>query len=251
MERRALLGGVAAGTTVALAGCVGDLLGSTVEEERSLSFDAPADGEVSVVTRNGDVSVETHDRGDVAVDAVVSAPSEERFDDVSVTGAVRDGDLAIGLAVEGNPGSVGVDLDVQVPVGTGLAGVDTDNGDVTVRDVAGVGEARSENGDVRVRRSGPVGGASTDNGEVVADLPAPFPGDVTVASENGDVTANVSLEASVSVTATTENGEVDVAEELQLADANVTESRVTGRLRDGEHALTVKTVNGDVTLGPA
>jgi DUF4097 and DUF4098 domain-containing protein YvlB len=248
MERRALLASVAAGSTAVVAGCVGGLFGSTVEESRELSFDAPADGRVGVVTANGDVSVSTHSGTDVAVAAVVSAPSESRVEDVTVTGEREGGDLRVGWRVDGSENRVGVDFDVRVPEETAVASVETENGDVSVRGVGGVGRAQSENGDVTIADAGPLGGVSTENGDIDADVLAPLPGDVTVSSENGDVSADVSPDVNASVTAVTENGDVDVGDGLALADASVSESRVAGRLGDGEHVLTVETANGDVTL---
>ena len=86
MQRRALLGSVAAGSVAVLAGCAGPLLGDVVQEEREWSFLPSDDGwPVSVHNENGDVAVSTHNGQRVVVDALVTAPSEERLGDVRST----------------------------------------------------------------------------------------------------------------------------------------------------------------------
>lgn len=247
MQRRALLAGAATGVAAALAGCTGDLFGDSVQESRERRFDLPDGAPVSVTNENGDVDVETHESEEISVDALVTVPSESRFEDVSVEASDEHGGLTVDVDVDGSTSRVSVDLDVRVPDGTAVTEVQTRNGDVAVRDVASVDTAESANGDVTVRDAGPVSSASTQNGDVGVDVPAPLPGDVGLRTENGDVDAAVSPDANATVDARTVNGDVDV-HELDLRDADVTESRVTGVLGDGTHDLTAATTNGDVAL---
>lgn len=247
MHRRALLAGVASAAVVPLAGCTGSLFQNSVQESRSRQFDRPADAAVSVAVRNGAVGVQRADRTDVAVDAEVSVPSEDRFGDVAVTAEEVDGVLAVGVTVEGSRDGVSVDLTVRVPDGTPIATARSRNGDVSVTGVDSVATAQSENGDVTVRTAGPVRTVATKNGDVDADVPAPLAGDVSLRSENGDVDAAVSPAVDAAVAARTENGDVSVSG-LELTDRDVSETRVSGTLGDGDHALTAATTNGDVSL---
>lgn len=248
MRRRALLAGVAAGTT-ALAGCIdgGSPFGDQAQESREYEFDLPSDAPVRVMGENGDVAVETGDRTGVAVDARVAAPSESRLDDVTVTTSTVEGALAVDVDVEGDTSGVSVDLDVEVPAGTAMAVVQTENGDVDVAGVAGVEAARSSNGDVTVRNAGPVESVSTENGDIGADVPAPLAGDVLLRTENGDVDASLSPDIDAVVDAQTTNGDVEV-EYLDLQNRSEEDTHVTGTLGDGTHDVTIGATNGDVVV---
>lgn len=244
MQRRALLGGVAAAAAAALTGCATGLFGDQYEETREVEFDLPAeDAVVSVYSENGDVDVSTHDGERVAVTARLSGPSEERVEGVEVAGSTGDGDLAV--ALEGTTDRVSASFDVQVPAGTAVGELETSNGDVEARDVAGVEAAVSENGDVTVRSAGPVSTAETDNGEVAVDLPAPLPGDVTAASDNGDVGVSLSPDADAEVVARTDNGDATV-DGLELSDLRDEDGTIRGVLGDGTHEVLAESDNGDV-----
>lgn len=247
MQRRALLSGIAVGSVAALAGCSTSLFENRVEETRQREFD-PEDGlAVGVQAENGDLDVETHDGDRVVVDATVSAPSEERLEDVTIDGGASDGEFVVAVRVDGDSSSVSADLDVQIPEETEVAPVVTRNGDVEVRDVASVEAARSSNGDVTVRDVGQAGSMGTENGDVEGELPAPLPGDVTVESTNGDAEVWLSPDADAELWATTENGDVTV-EGLELADRQASETEVRGVLGEGTHEVTVSSENGDVTV---
>jgi DUF4097 and DUF4098 domain-containing protein YvlB len=225
------------------------LLGDVVQEEREWSFLPSDDGwPVSVHNENGDVAVSTHNGQRVVVDALVTAPSEERLGDVTVDGDASNGEFVVAVRVDGDSSRVSADLDVQVPEGTEMASVQSENGDVDVRGVASVSVARSRNGDVSVRDAGPFGTARTENGDVDAELPAPRPGDVTVRSTNGDAEAMVSPDVDAALVASTRNGDVEV-NGLDLTDSQVSETEIRGVLGEGTHEVTVASENGDVTVG--
>lgn len=248
MQRRALLGSAAVGLNATLAGCVGELFGSPVQETRSREFDLPDGARFRTAIDNGDVAVSTHGGDAVLVDAVVSARSEARLDDVTVEG-VHEDDFIVDVRVDGGNSEVSVDLDVRVPPGTEVAVARSWNGEVSVRGVAAALGVGSVNGDVTVRNAGPVSRVETTNGEVDVDVPAPLPGDVTVRSENGDVDASLSPDVDAVLDASTENGDVEV-DALDLGNATVSRTLATGTLGDGTREMTVATTNGDVTVQP-
>lgn len=248
MQRRALLGGIAVGSVAALSGCSATLFGGRVEETRKQEFDPADDAAVNVQNQNGDISVDIHDGERMVVDASVSAPSEERLGDVAIASDASDGEFTVEVLVDGDTSGVRADLDIRAPEGTAMASVQSENGEVSVREVLSVSAARSRNGDVRVRNAGPVGSVSTENGDVEADVPAPLPGDVTVRSTNGDVDAWLSPDVDAALRVTTENGGVDVRD-LDLADRQESESAVQGVLGEGANEVTVSSENGTVTVG--
>lgn len=249
MRRRALLVGLAAGATTALAGCTdaGSLLGDPVQETRERDFDVPDAARVRVENENGDVDVTGREKREASVDAVVTAPGEDRLGDVTVSVTENADEIGVDVDIAGSTSNVSVDLDVRVPEDAPLAPVVTTNGDVEIRGVAAVEAARSSNGSVSVRNAGPVESVTTENGDVHADVPAPLVGDVLLRTENGDVDAAVSPDVDAAVEARTENGDVSVSG-LDLADANVSETRVAGTLGDGTNDLTAVATNGGVTL---
>jgi len=244
MQRRALLGGVAAAAVASLTGCATGLFGDQYEETREVEFGLPSeDAVVSVHSGNGDVDVSTHDGERVAVTARLSGPSEDRVEGVEVAGPTGDGDLS--LALEGTTDRVSAAFDVQVPAGTAVGELETDSGDIEVQDVAGVESAATDNGDVTVQSAGPVSTAETDNGEVTIDLPAPLPGDVTAASDNGDVSVSLSPDADAEVVARTDNGETGIGD-LDLSDTRYDDGMVRGVLGEGTHEVLAESDNGDV-----
>lgn len=265
MRRRALLTGVAAGTTSVLAGCVGSLFGDRVTRTDHRTYDVAADTPLRVENRNGDVTVESHDGSSVQVDVEFHAPSESALDDISLVGERRGSEFVVETTyAEGSDGRGGASVTARVPSAVSLAGATTTNGDVGVTDVAGGGEFASENGDVDVRRvdvadvattNGDAtvrdvetfGGAVTTNGDVAVDVPAPLRSDVAVRTENGDVSAALSPDLDAVVDATTTNGSVD-ARGVDLQDASTGEAHVSGTLGDGTFDVTVTTTNGDVEL---
>lgn len=265
-RRRSLLrvGGLLA--AAGLAGCRA-LLGERLTERSELTVDPAGAGSMTVAVRNGDVRLSAGD-GEAVSGSVVKRTrgGQEALDAVEATSTVRDGTLVVETERSGVPAgvSVSVDLDLSVPTslpvtrvvsengdvtGEGLAGdgtYRTVNGDVTAAAVDGFVTAASENGDVAVREPGGLDGARSTNGDVDVDVPA-LRGDATCRTTNGDVTAAVSPALDAAVTLRTENGDATV-DGVELQDASVGESRVSGRLGEGTNALELRSVNGDVAL---
>lgn len=265
-RRRSLLrvGGLIA--AAGLAGCRA-LLGEQLTERRDLTADPAGAGSVTVAVRNGDVRLSAGD-GEAVSGTVVkrTRDGQEALDAVTVTSAVRDGTLVIEADHSAVPAgaSVSVDLDLSVPAslpvteavsengdvaGEGLAGdgtYRTVNGDVRAENVGGFVTAASENGDVTVTDPEGLDGARSTNGDLEVDVPA-LRGDTTCRTTNGDVTAAVSPGLDAAVTLRTANGETSV-EGVELQDASITDSRVSGRLGEGANALELRSVNGDVEL---
>ncbi|NIB99657.1 DUF4097 family beta strand repeat-containing protein [Halobacterium sp. R2-5] len=249
MERRALLAGLAAGTTTALAGCTdaGSLFGDPVQETRDQYFDVPDGARIRVENENGDVAVTGRDKPEASVDATVTAPGERRLDDVTVSVSEDGDEIAVTADVDGDASRVSVDLDLRVPEAAAVAPVQMENGDVEVRGVSGVAAARSVNGNVTVRDAGPVSSVSSANGDVAVDVPAPLPGDVLVRSENGDVGVALSADVDATLAAQTETNYVEI-DGLELQNRSGDDADVTGTLGDGTHDVTVETANGAVEI---
>ncbi|WP_436930196.1 DUF4097 family beta strand repeat-containing protein [Halosimplex halobium] len=250
---------------VGLAGCV--IAAEPYTETAERSFD-PGDAEaLAVRTDSGDVTLSTGD-GDAVTGTVrkESRSGEGALDEVTVEGRVADGRLVVATERSNPNANVTVSLDLSVPEGLAVAEARTSNGDVDADGVAGDGTYRSENGDVTVTgvdgfvtvrsTNGDVDasdvdgldGAATTNGDVRVDVPA-LRGDATCRSTNGDVTAAVADDLSATVTLATSNGDA-ATESVSLRVDSSGDRRIEGRLGDGdpEHALELRSTNGDVTL---
>lgn len=274
-SRRRLLragGGLAA---VGLAGCVISTEPYTETVDRT--FD-PGDAEaLAVRTDSGDVTV-TAAAGDTITGTIrkESRSGEDALADVTVEGQVEDGTLVISPQRSSRRSNVTVSLDIAVPADLPVVEASSENGDVRADGVAGDGTYRSSNGVVEVEdvdgfvtvesTNGDVSAsaiagldeARTSNGDVTVDVPA-LRDDVTCRSSNGDVTAAVSGSLRAAVLLRTSNGDAQVSDVAVTVDSS-TDRRIEGRLDGGgtgndgdgnggtEHALELRSTNGDVTL---
>ncbi|QLH80433.1 DUF4097 family beta strand repeat-containing protein [Halosimplex pelagicum] len=262
-RRRVLRAGAALAGAVGLAGCVLSTEPYTESAERS--FDPGDADELAVRTDSGDVTLSAGD-GDAVTGTVrkASRSGEDALDEVTVEGSVEDGRLTVAPQRPDSNANVTVTLDLAVPEGLSVAEASSGNGDVEADGVAGDGTYSSTNGDVDVTGVdgfvtvestngdlaasdvGGLDGADTTNGDVTVDVSA-MRGDVTCRSRNGDVTAAVADDLSAAVTLATDNGDATV-ESVQLTVESSGERRVEGTMGAGEHALELRSTNGDVTL---
>ncbi|ELZ28216.1 hypothetical protein C475_05405 [Halosimplex carlsbadense 2-9-1] len=262
-RRRVLRAGAGLVGAVSLAGCVISAEPYTESAERS--FDPGDADELVVRTDSGDVTLSAGDGG--AVSGTVrkeSRSGEDTLEEVTVEGTVEDGRLTVAPRWPNGNENVTVDLDLSVPDGLAVVEASSSNGDIEAEGVAGDGTYSSTNGDVAVTGvdgfvtvestngdidASDVGGldrADTTLGDVAVDVPA-IRGDVTVESTNGDVTAAVAAGLSATVTLETTNGDASV-EGVSMTVESSEESEIRGTMGEGEHALTVDSTNGDVTL---
>jgi DUF4097 and DUF4098 domain-containing protein YvlB len=229
------------------------------------SFDPGDAEEVAVRTDSGDVTLSAGD-GD-AVSGTVrkeSSSGEDALGEVTVEGRVEDGRLTVAPQRPNSRENVTVDLDLSVPDGLAVVEASSSNGDIEAEGVAGDGTYSSANGDVDVTgvdgfvtvestngdlTAGDVSGldgAESTNGDVTVDVSA-LRGDATCWSRNGDVIAAVADDLSAAVTLETTNGDATV-EGVELTVESSGEHRVEGTIGAGDHALELRSTNGDVTL---
>lgn len=263
-RRGVLRAGSALAAAVGLSGCL--ISAEPYTETVDRSFEPGDADELVVRTDSGDVTLSAGD-GDAVTGTVrkESRSGADALEDVAVEGRVADGTLTVAVD-RSDRGNVTVSLDLAVPEGLAVVEAASENGDVEAEGVAGDGTYRTTNGDASatdvdgyvtvestngdVSASGVAGldGARTTNGDVAVDVPA-MRDDVTCRSNNGDVTAAVPGDLSASVTLRTDNGDAAV-EGVTLSAVASGDDHVEGRLgEDGpEHALTLRSTNGDVTL---
>ncbi|MFC6837504.1 DUF4097 family beta strand repeat-containing protein [Halomarina ordinaria] len=268
MRRRTWLRLGAVATTASLAGCLDRFGGDDeVTDERSEEYDPPANAAVAVSNTNGPVTVEAGDGDELVLD-VVERTTLDREALAAVTVDVRtDGDRVLVETTadsERARGRVTVDLTLTVPSAvwveevttangpvelsgtTGDTVVRTANGGIEVEAVDGYVTLETSNGSVEARDVAGIDGATTANGSVDLDVRA-LRRDAAVRTSNGSVDLALAADLSAVVTARTSNGAVDV-EGVRFEEESGSRTELSGRLGEGEHALSVETTNGRIDL---
>jgi hypothetical protein len=239
-----------AGTATALlAGCItiGDAESTTEDETRR--FDADTVDELAIDNVAGPITVAPADGTELVVELERTGTDHE-LDATTVADSLEDGRLALETTHEDGPlGFLGpnpatVAFSVQCPDGVAVDRVETNSGDLSVRDVAGPVAMSTTNGEIDARGVGAVGDVTTTNGEIAVDVAA-IEDDAVIESTNGVIEAALHTELDASVTAETTNGSVTADDALGLT---ASEDGVSGTLGDGTHDLTIDATNGDVTL---
>lgn len=144
------------------------------------------------------------------------------------------------------------DFRIEVPEDLDVV-VDSGNGDVIARDLAGRSVLESSNGTVRASGLTGVTRLSSDNGNVAAT--ALSVEGVEATSDNGDVSVELSS-APLRVTAESSNGDVDVrlpdGPETYVLDMSTDNGERRGSIRtdpDSDRLIRITSDNGDVTVG--
>jgi DUF4097 and DUF4098 domain-containing protein YvlB/copper chaperone CopZ len=196
----------------------------------------------------------------MSVDLVVKVPSVPM-----VEVKLESGDLAI-LNTGGGARVTSRSGDVDIRRANGVVEVNADRADISVMDcqvsaltienksgdvdlagIEGNVNVRTAGGQVAVRKvHGSVIALESVQGDVSVELDRPFGGTLSVRTVSGDAQVSVPDGCDVRVSLSTLRGEVETT--LELADAQVAEQRVTGRLGAGTGTLDVSAVTGDVRL---
>lgn len=243
-------------------------------------FDTPSTVHLKVLVEDGAVTVTEGPAGAVIV-------TGEHPEDVhDYTGSVAAGEARIELkrrrSFEARIGQRGAHLEVQAPAGstvdiegsngpvrvtgafevsrvkasngpvevTGARGpltADTSNGGVTIGNHDGALIARSSNGPIQVENQ--RGGAvqlSTSNGAVRFEGAFEAGTDNTIETSNGPIEVVIAGTPSLTLDATTSNG--GVTSRFALLDGTKSDSKLTGRVGDGQARLVVRTSNGPIEV---
>ena len=236
----------------------------------------PAAIEVSLVS--GSIRV----KGSATKEVIIDAKSAEegnlrerehdRDDDRDRSGMRRIPNTDLGLSAEEDDNRVsisaeswnrGIDITIEVPVGSKLElstvnGGDIEvenvlgeldlhntNGEIHVKDVKGPVSASTVNGDISVTFTGAMVAApmafSTLNGDVDVTLPASLKADVRLRSDNGEIYSDFEIAMN--------NVKPEIEEKREGGKYRLIVSReMTGKIQGGGPELFLKTFNGDILL---
>jgi hypothetical protein len=264
-------------------GCTG-VPGLEATEEFNKTVTVEPGSNVTVINRNGGVSVNVREGETVTVSAVKrSVYGQAELDNVRIE--VTEGDpLRIETVHTGIDPRVSVQYTIFLPPTVvlqqavtsngpiSLSGVQVNgtnletsngpvrvdgapsgdlaatasNGGIEVRGAEGYVAARTSNAGITVEGSGGIADLQTSNGPISADIPA-VRGDVEITSSNGAIALRLAEDLDARIVATTSNGRITVNDLPLLLDES-TGTRVVGTLGEGGPKITVTTSNGNIVL---
>jgi hypothetical protein len=141
---------------------------------------------------------------------------------------------------------VNVDFALKLPAGIHFVGRSV-NGSIEASELGGNVEARTVNGSVTVNATGHAR-AETVNGSIRATLgKADWKDGVAFKTVNGSVTVTLPKDASTALHVETVNGRIQ-NEFTLTGESRVSRRELSGTIGSGGRDLSVKTVNGSVTL---
>jgi DUF4097 and DUF4098 domain-containing protein YvlB len=237
MRIKHVVAGIAIGAAgLLMTGCeFGDVAGTTFSDSEGLGQEI---SEVRFTNDSGDVKITTGD----TVEVRRTVKYDE--DKPGKTYRVEGGDTLVLEACTAR--NCWVDYDVTVPEGTKVSGhadsgsvelvglasanVQSESGDITVRDVAGEVNASAQSGSVDLSGIGGSVVAGAESGSVTVGLTAAQ--NVSVRTESGDIEVSVP-DASYQVSAISDSGSVDNG---------------VGSDSSAGHKLDLRADSGDVTV---
>ncbi|HEY0406075.1 MAG TPA: DUF4097 family beta strand repeat-containing protein [Pyrinomonadaceae bacterium] len=227
-------GRVASGRTVEIKGINGNVRaepssGSEVEVVASKHAKRSNPGEVQI-------KVIEHEGG-VTICAVYPSKDASRPNECTVgsnwSSHTRDNDVQ-------------VDFTVRLPANLNLA-ARTINGEVETGAMNGDVEASTVNGGININARG-YAVAQTVNGSINAAMGSTdWPRALAFETVNGGITLNLPAATSASVKAETINGDISTDFPVTI-EGRFSRRRMSGTIGDGKHQLSLKTINGSISL---
>lgn len=227
-------GRVASGRTVEIKGVNGDIRaepssGTEVEvvANKHAKRSNPAEVQIKVIEHEGGVTI----------CAIYPSGDPGRVNDCQVgnhwSSHTRDNDVA-------------VDFSVRLPAGLTFDGR-TVNGNIETGNLLSDAEVQTVNGDISVKARG-YAIAKTVNGNIEASVGSvDWPAALSFQTVNGNISLNLPAATTTAVTAETLNGEVSTDFPMTVQ-GHFSRRRLNGTIADGKYHLTVKTVNGNISL---
>jgi DUF4097 and DUF4098 domain-containing protein YvlB len=233
---------------------------ATVTDSSTETYDLGSDGSIRLDNTNGDILVSVWDRAEVQVETLRKATSSSEARARELLEGLRNevkrtGDrleIAAKLPRTGPWGSwfgansASITYVVSLPASIAVEARST-NGDVTVEGAERSVRARSTNGQVRLRAVAGEIDASTTNGGLVAEITGPLTG-ASFSTTNGRVRLTVAEGTGVDLSARAVNGRVSVDVPLQRESSDRRGKSVRGELWGGGAPVTVRTVNGSISI---
>jgi hypothetical protein len=225
--------------------------GASQQQSWSSRFPLQPGGAVRVENVQGDVTVEAWDRAEVEVSVLKTAPGPGGHpEDVAIAVERSEGTLTLRtLYPKQSEEPVRVDYSLRVPRQVRLDGVQTVEGNITVRGVEGSVDARTLNGNIEQTNITGSVVARAVNGSIVVSLRAlPEPTDtVHLETISGDVFLALPPEVNADLKMATVAGRVDSGYAYSVSEIPGDHTRRT-RLGRGGAQVSLRTVRGDIRV---
>lgn len=222
-------------------------------ESVTQTFALEAGASISLDNVNGDVVIDGTAGREARVRYVISGASEKTLERIKVKISDDPQQLRIEAIHRQSSGWWGndggsVSFELRVPADVELRGIDTVNGNLTIRGVVGEVNAETVNGKIEVEGLRSDAKLSTVNGTIEARFDR-FEADqrVSLESVNGRLNVYLPDDADVEVKAETVNGSLRNDFGLEV-DRGFVGKDLRGRLGDGSARLTLDTVNGGISI---
>ena len=249
---------VCAGLSLALIGSAAAQTRDEVREELHQTYPIAADGRISLNNINGSVHLSVWDRSEVKLDAIKTASSQERLDEMTVKIDSSQTDLVIKTVYaqkdntwnreEGrNNYPASVEYTLTVPRTININKVELINGALDIEGIGGEVKASSING--RVVAKGLTGRVklSTINGRLEATFDRVDPSNsISLNSVNGSVGLILPSDAEGDLKASTVHGGITNEIGLPVRKGKHVGQSLAGLLGRGGSRIDLSNVNGSI-----
>jgi DUF4097 and DUF4098 domain-containing protein YvlB len=212
-----------------------------------------SNGRVSLNNINGDVEITGWSRNEVQIDAVKTAPDQQRLNDMRIE--VNAGTTSVEISTKypegrnnNNPGSVRYTL--HVPQNADIDKVNLVNGTLDVKQISGEITANLVNGKLRASDLAGTADLSTVNGTIDANYTSlNNVRRIKLGSVNGTLNLLLPQSPNANVSASAVNGSISTDFPLTVKGHFVGKS-VSGTLGSGGVEIELNNVNGSIHIGP-
>lgn len=220
------------------------------------TYPLSANGRVSVSNITGSIAIDVWDSAQVRLEAVKTAATRERMDEVAIKVDSRPDSLTVETDYGKARGQgwnkaaqVVVDYRLTVPRGAVLADIETVSGTITIANASNSTKASAINGQIRASNLRGTADLSTVNGVVNAEFDELGAGSrVTLATVNGQVNLTVPSDVSATFRAETVNGGIANDFGLPVRKGQWVGRELHGRLGNGGATVSMSSVNGQLNV---
>jgi DUF4097 and DUF4098 domain-containing protein YvlB len=226
-----------------------------VSEEFHQSYAISPTGAFGLSNVNGDVKIVGWDRSEVRVDAVKTADTRERLDELKIEVEATSDRVYVRTKYPENSGSRGrgshaaVTYTISMPRSARIDKVSLVNGALTVDNVAGDINASTVNGEITASGPGGTVDLSSVNGRIQTTLSRLDPArTVALKTVNGEVRLVLPGNPSANIKASSLNGDITNDFGLTMVRGEHVGRTLEGQIGAGGAAIQLKTVNGKIAV---
>ncbi len=224
---------------------------------RSFSFEVGAAGHTRVMVEgiNGDVvivgnseatSVIIAGQREVGSESTEDAEEHLQYLQVSVTDLGSEILAKTTQPSDTQGRSYVVDYDITLPEDMQVVASNV-NGTLSVDAMTGSVTASVTNGQIDLDDINGSTDIDLVNGQISAEVSLPLDGTIDMSVTNGNINLRIPRTTSAVFTATVVNGIITTTN-LDLQNMNRTDNSITGTLADGQGTITLRTVNGNISV---